>query len=175
MERVQKRVLDKFLDNNTSPQTKRVAAKVHAQLAREWCSLHNGCWSLPGHPVLSGYFWCLHRECCIFWLQKSYLVHQYIYLVPLIPTMNKALFKSFDSINYQCYCMPYPIQIPVFVLLQTNFLHHLTDFIFDWTILWMVWWPRDDWKVAWSNTVCHRIVYVHAMMCREIIPNKNSI
>ena len=33
MERVQKRVLDKFLDNNTSPQTKRVAAKVHAQLA----------------------------------------------------------------------------------------------------------------------------------------------
>jgi hypothetical protein len=34
MERVQKRILDKFLDNNTTPQTKRVAAKFHAQLAR---------------------------------------------------------------------------------------------------------------------------------------------
>jgi hypothetical protein len=34
MEQVQKRVLDKCLDNSTTPQTKRVAAKVHAQLAR---------------------------------------------------------------------------------------------------------------------------------------------
>ena len=34
MERVQKRVLDKFLDKTSTPKTKRVAAKVHAQLAR---------------------------------------------------------------------------------------------------------------------------------------------
>jgi hypothetical protein len=34
MDRVQKRVLDKFLDSTTTPQTKRFAAKVHTQLAR---------------------------------------------------------------------------------------------------------------------------------------------
>jgi hypothetical protein len=35
MERVQKRGLDKFLDTTITPQTKRVAAKVHAQLAHK--------------------------------------------------------------------------------------------------------------------------------------------
>jgi len=35
MERVQKRVLDKFLDSATTPQTKRFAAKVHTQLAHK--------------------------------------------------------------------------------------------------------------------------------------------
>ena len=34
MDRVQKRVLDKFLDSATTPQTKRFAAKVHTQLAQ---------------------------------------------------------------------------------------------------------------------------------------------
>ncbi len=34
MDRVQKRVLDKFLDSATTPQTKRFAAKVHNQLVR---------------------------------------------------------------------------------------------------------------------------------------------
>jgi hypothetical protein len=33
MDRVQKRVLDKFLDSATTPQTKRFAAKLHTQLA----------------------------------------------------------------------------------------------------------------------------------------------
>lgn len=36
LERVQKRVLDKFMDANTTPQTKRVTDKVHKQLT------HNG-------------------------------------------------------------------------------------------------------------------------------------
>ena len=35
MERVQKRVLDKFLDAATTPQTKKVVAKVHTQLAHK--------------------------------------------------------------------------------------------------------------------------------------------
>ena len=35
MDRVQKRVLDKFLDSATTPQTKRFAAKVHTQLAHK--------------------------------------------------------------------------------------------------------------------------------------------
>ncbi len=34
IDRVQKRVLDKFLDSTTTPRTKRFAAKVHTQLAR---------------------------------------------------------------------------------------------------------------------------------------------
>jgi hypothetical protein len=34
MERVQKRVMDKLFDAATTPQTKRVVAKVHAQLAQ---------------------------------------------------------------------------------------------------------------------------------------------
>jgi hypothetical protein len=35
MERVQKRVMDTLFDNATTPQTKRVVAKVHAQLAQK--------------------------------------------------------------------------------------------------------------------------------------------
>jgi hypothetical protein len=35
MDRVQKRVLDKFLDSTTTPQTKRFAVKVHTQLAHK--------------------------------------------------------------------------------------------------------------------------------------------
>ena len=35
MERVQKRVMDKLFDAATTPQTKRVVAKVHAQLAQK--------------------------------------------------------------------------------------------------------------------------------------------
>ena len=33
LERVQRKVLDKFMDARTTPQTKRVMAKVHKQLA----------------------------------------------------------------------------------------------------------------------------------------------
>jgi hypothetical protein len=35
MERVQKRVMDKLFDAATTPQTKRVVARVHAQLAQK--------------------------------------------------------------------------------------------------------------------------------------------
>ena len=35
MERVQKRVMDKFFNAATTPQTKRVVAKVHVQLAQK--------------------------------------------------------------------------------------------------------------------------------------------
>jgi thymidylate kinase len=35
MERVQKRVMDKLFDDETTPQTKRVVAKVHTQLANK--------------------------------------------------------------------------------------------------------------------------------------------
>ena len=35
MDRVQKRVVDKFLDSATTPQTKKFAAKVHTQLAHK--------------------------------------------------------------------------------------------------------------------------------------------
>ena len=35
MDRVQKRVLEKFLDSATSPQTKKFATKVHTQLAHK--------------------------------------------------------------------------------------------------------------------------------------------
>ena len=35
MDSVQKRVLDKFLDSATTPQTKRFATKVHTQLAHK--------------------------------------------------------------------------------------------------------------------------------------------
>ena len=33
----------------------------------------------------------------------------------------------------------------------------------------------DDRKIARTNTVCHRVVYVPAVMRRQIIPNQNSM
>ena len=67
------------------------------------------------------------------------------------------------------------MHIPVFFLLQLNLLHHLSGFILNGTILWMVWRSRDDRKIARTNTVCHRVVYVPAVMRRQIIPNQNSM
>ena len=48
-----------------------------------------------------------------------------------------------------------PIEIPVFLLLQSNFHQHLTDFVLDETVLRMVWRPRDDGKIARTNPFCH--------------------
>ena len=39
MERVQKRVMDKLFDATTTPQTKRIVAKVHAQLTQKDATL----------------------------------------------------------------------------------------------------------------------------------------
>ena len=39
----------------------------------------------------------------------------------------------------------------------------------------MVFRSRDDRKIARTNTVCHRAVYVPEVMCRQIIPNQNSM
>ena len=68
-----------------------------------------------------------------------------------------------------------PIQVPILLLLQPNLLHHLTDFVLDGTVLWIVWWPWNDREIAGSNTVSHRVVNVPAVMCGEIIPNKDSM
>ena len=37
----------------------------------------------------------------------------------------------------------------------------------------MIWRSRDDKKIARTNTVCHRVVYIPAVMRRQIIPNQN--
>ena len=39
----------------------------------------------------------------------------------------------------------------------------------------MVWRSQDDRKITRTNTVRHRVVYVPAVMRRQIIPNKNSM
>ena len=69
--------------------------------------------------------------------------------------MNKGFFNTIDLIRCQQYLMLKPIEIPVFLLLQSNFLQHLTDFVLDETVLRMVWRPRDDGKVARTNPFCH--------------------
>ncbi len=58
-------------------------------------------------------------------------------------------------------------------LLQSNFLHHLTDFLLYGTVLWMIWWPRYDRKIARTDTVQNHVVYVPAVMCDKVIPDKN--
>jgi len=69
--------------------------------------------------------------------------------------VNKGFFKTIDLIRCQQYLMLKPIEIPVFLLLQSNFLQHLTEFVLDETVLRMVWRPRDDGKVARTNPFCH--------------------
>jgi len=61
MVRVQKRVVDQLFDAATTPQTKRVVAKVHAQLAQKDATFTTVCRPLPGCPVLAGDFYYLHR------------------------------------------------------------------------------------------------------------------
>ena len=93
----------------------------------------------------------------------------------MISAMNKGFLKSIDLICSQFNLMLKSIHIPIFLLLQSNLLHHLTDFVLDGTVLWIVWWPWNDREIAGSNTVCHRVVNVPAVMCGEIIPNKDSM
>ena len=74
-----------------------------------------------------------------------YLVnHYYCNLVPMVPTVNKRFFKSFDLISRQCYLVLKPIQVPILLLLQPNLLHHLTDLVLDWAVFWMVRRPWDN-------------------------------
>ncbi len=54
MERVKKRVFDEFMDASTTPQTKTVAAKAHAELAHKDVTFGILSRMLPGHPVLAG-------------------------------------------------------------------------------------------------------------------------
>ena len=86
--------------------------------------------------------------------------------------MNKGFLKSIDLICSQCNLILKSIHIPIFLLLQSNLLHHLTDFVLNGTILWMVWRSRDDRKIARSNTVCHRVVYVPAGMVQANVGQK---
>jgi len=114
----------------------------------------------------------------MFRLHKYYLLQNYYYLAPLISAMNKGFLKSIYLICSQRNLIRKPIHIPVFLLLQSNLLHHLSDFVLNVTILWMVWRSRDDRKIARTNTVClprHHVVYVPAVMRRQIIPNQNSM
>jgi hypothetical protein len=53
LEKVQKRVLDKFMDAMTTPQTERVVAKVHKQLINNFTTIVD-CFQNPAHPVLAG-------------------------------------------------------------------------------------------------------------------------
>jgi hypothetical protein len=39
----------------------------------------------------------------------------------------------------------------------------------------MVWQPRYDRKIARTDTVRNRVVYVPAVMCGKVIPDKNSM
>jgi len=74
-----------------------------------------------------------------------YLVNHYYYnLVPMVSTVNKRFFKSFDLISRQCYLVLQPIQVPILLLLQLNLLHHLTDLALNLAVFWMIRRPRDN-------------------------------
>ena len=73
-----------------------------------------------------------------------YLVNYYYNLVPMVPTVNKRFFKSFNLIRSQCNLTLKSIQVPVLLLLQPNLLHHLTDFVLNWAVFWMVWRPGNN-------------------------------
>ncbi len=164
MERVQKRVMDKLFDAATTPQTKRVVAKVHAQLAQKDATFtsvstatrissprrrfllpaltFNEPWDRGAQVTWQTTAPVLVRRTSF---HNYYLVNHYYYnLVPMVPTVNKRFFKSFDLISRQCYLVLKPIQVPILLLLQPNLLHHLTDLVLDWAVFWMVRRPRDN-------------------------------
>jgi hypothetical protein len=105
-----------------------------------------------------------------------YLVNHYYYnLVPMVPTVNKRFFKSFDLISRQCYLVLKPIQVPILLLLQPNLLHHLTDLVLDWAVFWMVRRPRDNREIGGSNTPRHCVVDVRAVMRSKVVPNEHPM
>ena len=61
------------------------------------------------------------------------------------------------------------------LLLQSNLLHHLADFEFNLAIFWMIRRPWNNAKITGTNTVCHRVVDIFAMMRCKIIPDENSM
>ncbi len=64
MERVQKRVMDKLFDAATTPQTKRVVAKVHAQLPQKdatFTTVVNRCQDFQSSQEISST--CINLQC----------------------------------------------------------------------------------------------------------------
>ncbi len=93
----------------------------------------------------------------------------------MVPVANKRFFKSFDLISRQCYLVLKPIQVPVLLLLQPDLLHHLTDLVLDWAVFWMVRRLRDNREIGGTNTACHYVVDVRAVMCRKVVPNEHPM
>jgi len=89
--------------------------------------------------------------------------------------MNKCCIKRSYFIGCPIYLLLQTLSIPMLFLHQTNILHHLTNLVFNWTILWMIWWPWDDGKVARIIPSCHCIMNVSTVMCLQVIPYKDSM
>ena len=62
----------------------------------------------------------------------------------MVPTVNERFFKSINLISCKHNLMLEAVQIPALLLPQSNPLHHLADFVLNWSILWMVRWPWDN-------------------------------
>ncbi len=67
------------------------------------------------------------------------------------------------------------VDIPIILLLQPDPLHHLTYFVFNRAIFRMIRWPWDNGEIAGTNTVYHRVVDVHTVMCGEAVSDKYSM
>ncbi len=61
------------------------------------------------------------------------------------------------------------VQIPIILLLQPDPLHHLSYFILNWAIFWMIRQPWNNGGIAGTNTVCHHVVDIHAVMYSKVV------
>ena len=67
------------------------------------------------------------------------------------------------------------VDILIILLLQPDPHHHLTYFVLNRAIFWMIRRPWDNGEIAGTDTVCHRVVDVHTVMCGEVVPDKYSM
>ena len=89
--------------------------------------------------------------------------------------MLKCCIKMFNLICSYHYFLLETVDTPIILLLQPDPLHYLTYFVFNRAIFWMIRWPWDNGEIAGTDTVCHRVVDVHTVMCGKVVPDKYSM
>ena len=67
------------------------------------------------------------------------------------------------------------IESPIMLLLQDNTSHQVADFVFDWSILWMVLRSSKDGKISWPRPSHNHIVNIRSIVSRQVVPNKDAM
>jgi hypothetical protein len=94
---------------------------------------------------------------------------------PTISTVEEPGVKKTNSHGKSHDLLLQLSNIPIWPRLKLDLLGDVTSFVFNGSKFGVVRWPRDDIKTTRTRTCSDGCVYVRAVVCGQIIPDKNAI